>query len=66
MENMEHSKDTTCLGLPHFCNAGLQAPKPAVKPEVQQAEKKETHPLPTQGNFSKQKPWSVFGDLYWI
>lgn len=59
---MENVKDQLCAGLPHFCTAGIQAPKLAVKPEIELSQKKR---VPTDMN-TKQKPWSVFGDVYWI
>ena len=58
---MENSKNQNCLGLPHFCSAGLQAPKVAVKPEIKMPASRTS----TQAN-TNQKPWSVFGELYWI
>ena len=59
---MENVKDQLCQGLPHFCSAGMQAPKLAIKPEIEIPAPRR---IPTEGN-SKQKPWSVFGDVFWI
>ena len=58
---MEHVKDQLCPGLPHFCSAGLQAPKAATTPEIKMPEH-----MTASTPGTKQKPWSVFGDLYWI
>ncbi|WP_317899903.1 hypothetical protein [Aurantibacillus circumpalustris] len=58
---MENLKNKICKSLPYFCNAGMQAPKMAVKPEPRQEESNITIK-----NTSKQAPWSVFGDVYWL
>lgn len=58
---MENSKNQRCEGLPHFCSAGMQAPKVSTAPET----KIQAHAAPDKMN-GKQKPWSVFGELYWI
>jgi len=59
---MENSKNQKCSILPHFCSAGMQAPKITVKPEIKMPERK----TPSNANDNNQKPWSVFGELYWI
>jgi|GEM_PF-2125731 len=60
MENLKRNE--TRRELPHFCSAGIQAPKLAVKQANEIAapyrSPNETH--------SKLKPWSVFGDVLWI
>jgi len=43
------------------CNAGMEAPKSVVKPES-----KITQSNPVTANSEGQKPWSIFGDVYWI
>lgn len=64
---MENTKQNLCSELPHFCSAGLLAPKTAVKPEIRIKDKnrKQITSL-TMSAATKQKPWSVFGDVYWI
>ncbi len=58
---MENTKDQFCAGLPHFCSAGMQAPKPALKPEIKLPER-----FTSSKTVSREKPWSVFGEVYWI
>lgn len=58
---MEKSNDQNCSFMPHFCSAGLEAPKPVVKPEIKMIQKNTVN-ASTEG----QKPWSIFGDVYWI
>lgn len=58
---MENFKNQTCEFLPHACNAGIEKPKPAVKPENKPVM---NHVRAERNNF--QKPWSIFGDVYWI
>ena len=58
---MENLKNKICKSLPYFCNAGMQAPKMAVK-----ALSQETESSSAVKSNSKQKPWSVFGEVYWI
>jgi len=58
---MEKSNNQACTFMPHFCNAGLEAPKPVIKLENKISQK--TQALTEAGD---QKPWSIFGDVYWI
>ncbi len=56
MEN-ENKKD--CLLWPHACNGGIEQPKALIQPEPRQ-------PKPELRIKDPQKPWSIFGDVYWI
>ena len=58
---MENLKNKICKSIPYFCSAGMQAPKLVVKTEL-----KETESANAFNPTSKQKPWSVFGEVYWI
>ena len=58
---MENLKTQNCEGMPHPCNAGIEKPKPAVKPENKPLEH---YTINKHKNY--QKPWSIFGDVYWI
>jgi len=58
---MEKSDNKTCTFMPHFCNAGMEAPKSVVKPE-----RKITQQSLINATSDNQKPWSIFGDVYWI
>ncbi|HOZ86452.1 MAG TPA: hypothetical protein PL029_01780 [Bacteroidia bacterium] len=58
---MENLKNKDCLGLPHFCSARMQTAKP-----VRESENKTTVNAEPVKMINKQKPWSVFEDVYWI
>lgn len=58
---METLKNQLCQGLPHFCSGGVNSQKSDPKPEIKAAQRE----VPSKTN-DKQKPWSVFGDVYWI
>jgi len=58
---MENLKNKENKGLPHFCCAGMQAPELTIKPKMQTTEQ-----APPSKINDKQKPWSVFENVYWI
>lgn len=47
--------------MPHQCPAGMEAPESALKSESRVK-------VPEGLTLTKdpQKPWSIFGDVYWI
>lgn len=60
-ETMEKIKKQICTMLPHTCSAGT--------PEPRSVEKTETRPTETNAvvtNKEIKKPWSVFGDIYFL
>jgi hypothetical protein len=60
---MENLKNKICKSLPYFCCAGMQAPEMVIQPELKEEEEYSSNSIKSS---SKQKPWSVFGDLYWL
>ena len=58
---METPNNPCCLFVPRSANATPEASQPIVKPG-NKAKENATITLPNE----KQKPWSVFGDVYWI
>jgi hypothetical protein len=59
---MEKSNNQISTSIPHNCCIGMGAPKSAAKPE----NNKITVHNPVRADKDRSKPWSVFGDLYWV
>lgn len=58
---MENFNNQFCELLPHACNAGIEKPQAAVKAQIKPIDRHAT-----VQNKNYQKPWSIFGDVYWI
>lgn len=56
---METQNLTYCEWQPLACNAGIERPAPALESESQASIQKTR-------KQAADKPWSIFGDVYWI
>ena len=59
---MKKINDQICMGLLNNCPVGRTAEKSVTKKETKTNEINAS----SIDKKSQQKPWSVFGDLYWI